>query len=248
MDMPKALELVASRIAAMAGIGRRCLSVALFVAMAAWSHAQQPSTAQDAATLNQALREELLAMGREDQSVRIGGLQELKKHGISVTDAEQLKNSKARQILQRQAKKSKLVDEKHRRRLRQIIAEHGWPGKSLVGPDGANAAWLIVQHADADVKFQRQCLALLEAAPQGEVEVQQVAYLTDRVLVNEGKPQRYGTQMGENFRPRPLEDPENVDQRRAEVDLPPLAEYIKTARQAYEELASGKPKSSEADH
>ena len=53
--------------------------------------------------------------------------------------------------------------------IRQVIAEHGWPGRSDVGDDGAQAAWLLVQHADADPAFQRDCLGLLTAAVgQGE--------------------------------------------------------------------------------
>jgi hypothetical protein len=178
-------------------------------------------------------------MAREDQAARIGGLQELKKHGITIGDANQLKEPKVQEILQAQAAEMLQVDAKHRARLTQIIDKHGWPGKSLVGRDGAQAAWLIVQHSDADVKFQRRCLELLESAPEGEIKIDHVVYLTDRVLVNEGKPQRYGTQMGENFEPRPIEDAENVDRRRAEVGLPPLDEYVKTSREMYEKMANG---------
>src|SRR5258707_2573991 len=32
--------------------------------------------------------------------------------------------------------------------LKQVIAEHGWPGRTLAGADGAHSAWLLVQHAD----------------------------------------------------------------------------------------------------
>ena len=48
--------------------------------------------------------------------------------------------------------------------LRQVITDVGWPGKSLVGEDGAHAAWLLAQHADSDPAFQRRCLDLLTAA------------------------------------------------------------------------------------
>lgn len=79
--------------------------------------------------------------------------------------------------------------------LRKIVTEHGWPGRSLVGPDGAMAAWVLAQHLDEEPALQRQCLALLErAVADGEADAESLAYLTDRVLVNEGKPQRYGTQ------------------------------------------------------
>jgi hypothetical protein len=80
----------------------------------------------------------------------------------------------------------------------------------------------------------------MEDAPAGEVSRQDLAYLTDRVLVNDGKKQRYGTQMGMNFEPQPIEDAGNVDQRRAEVGLPPLAEYVKLAREQYSKWTTEK--------
>ena len=113
--------------------------------------------------------------------------------------------------------------------LRAVVAEHGWPGKSLVGDDGAHSAWLLAQHADADPVFQRQCLDLMTAAVEaGEATARELAYLTDRVLLAEGQPQVYGTQMirkGGRYAPRDLRDAERVDERRAAAGLEPLAEY-----------------------
>jgi len=114
--------------------------------------------------------------------------------------------------------------------LRQVITDVGWQGKSLVGEDGAQAAWLLAQHADSDPAFQRRCLDLLTtAAERGEATIVQQAYLTDRVLLHEGKPQEYGTQATARdgrFEPRKLRDPDHVDQRRASVGLGPLAGYL----------------------
>jgi hypothetical protein len=137
------------------------------------------------------------------------------------------------------------VDQKNQTRLRQIVDQHGWPGKALVGKDAAHAAWLLVQHADGDLAFQKRCLRLMQAAPKGDVELQDIAYLTDRTLVAQKKKQVYGTQLqgqGGNFTPQPIEDEANVDQRRAEVGLPPLAEYLKAARAGYEKLSGSKAK------
>src|SRR5215813_11026212 len=114
--------------------------------------------------------------------------------------------------------------------LKNVIAGAGWPGRSMVGEDGAHAAWLLAQHADRDPAFQRQCLDLMtEAARRGEASPAELAYLTDRVLLAEGQPQEYGTQMTgrkEGWVPRRLRDPEDVDKRRAAVSLGPLSEYI----------------------
>jgi hypothetical protein len=115
--------------------------------------------------------------------------------------------------------------------LKGVIAAHGWPGASLVGADGAHAAWLLAQHADADPAFQRQCLGLLTAAVEaGEARMRELAYLTDRVLLAEGQAQVYGTQVtrrGDAWSPRNLGDPDGVDARRAAADLEPLAEYLR---------------------
>jgi hypothetical protein len=239
MDMPRALESAAWRkeIAKLWCCSFICAS--MIFAMTPSLNGKTPPSPDEPAVDNPALRKVLVAMAQEDQIVRIGGLQALKKQGITIGNADQLKDPKVQEILKAETEKMHQVDAKHRARLTKIIDEHGWPGKSLVGLEGAQAAWLIVQHSDADVKFQRRCLELLKSAAEGEVKMDHIVYLTDRVLVNEGKPQRYGTQMGENFEPRPIEDAENVDKRRAEVGLPPLAEYVKTSREAYEKMANG---------
>jgi tetratricopeptide (TPR) repeat protein len=124
--------------------------------------------------------------------------------------------------------------------MKTVIHKHGWPGKNMVGSDGALAAWLLVQHADNEVDFQKQCLDLLtKAVERNEAQPDHMAYLTDRVLVREGKPQRYGTQFSDTrflgasgeLKLQPLEDEANVDVRRKEVGLPPLAEYVKQMEQ-----------------
>ena len=114
--------------------------------------------------------------------------------------------------------------------LKDVVAERGWPGASLVGDDGAHAAWLLAQHADVDPVFQRRCLDLLAAAVRaGEATERELAYLTDRVLLAEGQAQVYGTQVtrrGDAWVPQNLRDAAGVDERRAAVGLEPLAEYL----------------------
>ena len=114
--------------------------------------------------------------------------------------------------------------------LENLVDEFGWPGRSLVGEDGAHAAWLLVQHADANPAFQRRCLDLMtEAVERAEATRRDLAYLTDRVLLAEGQPQEYGTQMWgteDGWTPKNLRDPDNVEARRAAVSIGPLSEYV----------------------
>jgi hypothetical protein len=118
-------------------------------------------------------------------------------------------------------------------RLVEILDEHGWPGFDLVGADGSTAAWVIAQHADTYVELQERALELLRAAvADGQASHGDLAYLEDRVAVKRGEDQLYGTQItcdagnGPPVPQTPIADEENVDERRAEAGLPPLADYI----------------------
>jgi hypothetical protein len=130
------------------------------------------------------------------------------------------------------------VDERNTARMRDIVAAHGWPGRRMVGEQATFCAWLLVQHADRDHAFQKQCLAALEhAVAQGEASPQDYAYLFDRIQVSENKPQRYGTQfqhVNGELVPEPIEDPEHVDERRLAIGLMTLEEYAQDMRQRYQ--------------
>jgi hypothetical protein len=169
-----------------------------------------------AGEFNNELRIELLRMAEEDQEVRVALSREGEETGqVSPELFDQLTE----------------IDSRNTNRMREIVEQYGWPGKSIVALDGAHAAWLLVQHADADLGFQKQCLELItRAAQEGEASWQDVAYLTDRVLVAEGKEQLYGTQIdmssGEPV-PFPIENEANVNQRRKSVGLGPLEDYLR---------------------
>jgi TPR repeat protein len=121
------------------------------------------------------------------------------------------------------------VDAEHRAELKAIVAETGWPTISRFGRQVSQNAWQIVQHADEDVAWQVEVLATLEKLlEQNEVSPGNVAYLRDRVAVNQKRPQTYGTQghcVDGKWQPREMVDPEQVDARRAEVGLGSLEEY-----------------------
>lgn len=120
-------------------------------------------------------------------------------------------------------------------RLEAIMDRHGWPGLSLVGEDGAEVAWLVAQHAISLPAFQRRCLESLRGAVQaGEAPLRHEAYLTDRIRFNERRPQVYGTifdwDADGQMSPWEIERPEGVEERRAAVGLPPLAEHVPRMR------------------
>lgn len=166
---------------------------------------------------NPTLRDELLRMRAADERVR----EELASDGC---------------LYEGYHPRMAEVHQKHGARLSGIIDEHGWPVKSLVGSDGAEAAWLIAQHDISNPSLLRRCLKLIEkAVEQGEASAQQMALLTDRIRVFEGRPQIYGTsfdwdEQGE-MSPCEIEDTENVDERRSSVGLTPLAENIRRQRE-----------------
>ena len=134
-------------------------------------------------------------------------------------------------------KLTKELDARHTERMKKIVAQYGWPGKSLVGADGASAAWLLVQHAP-DHKFMENCLVLMQAAAeQREVSRSDLALLIDRVRIHQGRPQLYGSQFKDGpdgtLVPEPIEDEGHVEERRKSVGLPTMSEYTRIIRQVY---------------
>lgn len=118
--------------------------------------------------------------------------------------------------------------------LRRILAEHDWPGHRLVGLDAARAAWSLALHADNDPELQRAATTLLKRAVQdGDAPATHWAHLHDRTLANSGRPQEYGTQQVLNttgVHLCPVRDPDSLDERRASVGLPPIADTLEMVR------------------
>ena len=129
------------------------------------------------------------------------------------------------------------VDDSNTKSLKDIISKYGWPTISSVGVEASQAAWLIAQHADHDIDFQAQCLEMMRQLEPQDVSPTNRAYLEDRVRVNQGKAQIYGTQFNGNvdkLEPQPIEDEEHLDERRASVGLGPFKEYRKQIEEMYQ--------------
>lgn len=119
--------------------------------------------------------------------------------------------------------------------LERVFDAIGWPGRKLLGDEGAAAAFLILQHAISRPDLQRRGLALmLDAVPQSEANALDAAYLSDRIAVFEGGQQTFGTQFdwdaSGQLSPAPIRDEAEVDERRASVGLPPMADTIAEMR------------------
>ena len=165
--------------------------------------------------MDELLRRELLA--RRDEHQRVRSLVSPPKGQYTVT------------LSGEQAAEWERIDTDNTRWLGEVLADRGWPGRSLVGEDGADAAWPLAQHADRNPARQREFLdALRGAVARGEASPANLAYLEDRVRVHAGQPQLYGTQFtmtDGKFGPRPIDDPARLDRRRATAGLEPFAAY-----------------------
>ncbi|MCD6010386.1 MAG: hypothetical protein K0Q79_248 [Flavipsychrobacter sp.] len=110
-----------------------------------------------------------------------------------------------------------------------IIDQYGWPGTDIVGWRGSQAVWAVIQHADITVQ-DKYLPIMREAVKNKKASASHLALLEDRVNLRHGRKQVYGSQVEsdkDGLFNGELEDPDNVDKRRAEVGLNPLAEYLK---------------------
>jgi hypothetical protein len=163
------------------------------------------------------LQQRLRSMARRDQAVRT---------------AKRVSGS----ALEALAKEQEQVDIQLTAELKEIVAGKGWPTIRLVGLQASEDAALILTHS-RDRGFQRAMIPQLEhLAEKGEILRSSVAAIVDKVLIAEGKPQRFGTQFkwangtGEMF---PVEDAAHLDERRAKYLLPPMAEYKRVLAEMY---------------
>lgn len=177
------------------------------------------SIAKDENVGNKALQIELIKMYINDQSVRDNILSEI----ISKYKLDEYELTKADAVS---------VDKMNRDRLKEIIREFGFPTRQLVGKDAMQGIFLIIQHSDMDTEWQKEQLTSIErAVKQGDMDGQSYAYLYDRIKINSGEKQLYGTQF-KNVDPvnrkvelADTEDVENLDRRRMEVGMMPIQMY-----------------------
>jgi hypothetical protein len=177
-----------------------------------------PSTAQTS-KLNPVLIKKIDSMFKDDQFWRKED-QKLQRNQKSDYSAETIQQKWAE------------ADSINEVKAKFIIKKYGFPGYDLVG-ETSNDFWTIVQHCDDDIAFQERVLVLLKKeVDKNNASKANYALLTDRILVGKNQKQIYGTQIKRDPKtgksaPFPLKYPKLVDKLRKQMDLGPLAEYVK---------------------
>jgi hypothetical protein len=106
-------------------------------------------------------------------------------------------------------------------KLKKLIGQYGFPTWKLLGEKGSHNAWLIAQHAN--LEFQEWYLLYIQqAVDEDNASTRNLAYLIDRIRIKKKQPQLYGTQMWSNGTYQPIEDIENLNNRRASMYLEPM--------------------------
>ena len=120
----------------------------------------------------------------------------------------------------------------HEKRLKQIFDQYGFVGFDLAGKEGSQNFWLMVQHCDHNPDFQKRVLEKMKIeVDKGNAKPSNYGLLVDRVMLNTGKQQVYGTQVDYNMQtgqafPRNLKDSSKVNKRRKSIGLKPIEEYL----------------------
>jgi hypothetical protein len=164
------------------------------------------------------LQKQLEAIYMRDQALRQIYREMDKKFGIGTPESKYFWN------LMRQE------DRKNEKEVEEIIKKRGWVGTSVVGGKANMALWLVIQHAP--LKTQEKYLPMLrKSVKAGESSGRHLALLEDRILVRNGKPQIYGSQITTNSKGNnifdPIKEPEYVNQRRRSIGLGPIEAYAK---------------------
>lgn len=120
----------------------------------------------------------------------------------------------------------------HQHRAKKILDKYGFVGYDLAGKEGSRNFWLIVQHSDHNLDFQKEVLQKMKTeVRKGNANSKDFGLLVDRVKLNSGEKQIYGTQVGYNPETgqafsKNLSDSINVNSRRKSIGLEPLEEYL----------------------
>ena len=134
------------------------------------------------------------------------------------------------------------VSRLHQEKIQNLFTKYGYLGAQKIGEEAASNFWLPIQHADNDVEFQQKMLEAMKIEiDKGSKDHYRYAMLEDRILVNLGKKQRFGTQLtyndkGQAIPKNGLLDSTNIDSLRSAYSLPDMKEYYNGMTQMHFEM------------
>jgi hypothetical protein len=124
--------------------------------------------------------------------------------------------------------------------VRLILNKYGFPGYDLVGKEGSANYFLLVQHSDFNIDFQKKALKLMKKqVDKKNASGSTYGYLVDRVNLNTGKKQIYGTQVQMSVNGttlRPCIDTLHLDKRRKAIGLISIKDYLQQCDEAFRQM------------
>ncbi len=121
------------------------------------------------------------------------------------------------------------IDYENQQIVVSIIETCGFPTGQKVGKKGILTIFLVIQHAHNSLR-EKYFSQFKKAAERKDLSLSNLATMEDRILVDQGKKQLYGTQLfkmhSDSLKLYPILDPENVNERRAKVGMGPIEEYL----------------------
>ncbi|MGK0447835.1 MAG: hypothetical protein ACJA2M_001614 [Polaribacter sp.] len=124
--------------------------------------------------------------------------------------------------------KNHVINEK---KVITILDKYGWPTKDMIGEQGNWTICNVIQHSDNEIRIKYLPM-MKQAVKEKKLEPRFLVRAEDRIATERGDPQIYGGQMKyypetKSFNVWPVYDPVNIDKRRAEIGLEPIAEFLK---------------------
>lgn len=165
-----------------------------------------------------------------EKLIRMAELEQAPRRALSAMQLGRLTEDQKREAWSAVWRLLGPIDQANQEALLAMLPPEGWFPISRYGREAAKSAFLIVQHSEP--ALWRRLLPVIEGmVARGEAEAPAYALMYDRLALNDGRPQRYASQMscshGRYAPAEPLEDPANLDARRAALGLKPYAEYLK---------------------
>ncbi|RPD49436.1 hypothetical protein DNI29_01125 [Hymenobacter sediminis] len=179
----------------------------------------EAAVARTEANYNKPLKQQLDSIYASDQGGRLKYDAIEKQYGIKSPEMTAL------------WKEIEATDARNLQRITKLLDTHGWPTKAEVGNTGTSTVFLVIQHSDLATQEKYFSMAK-QAAERGDLSKPALALLQDRILIGQGKPQIYGSQLHTDPTTgktvfSPIEDEAHVDERRAAIGMEPLASYAK---------------------